>query len=289
MDPKPTIGVSPYAAFRNNPIWFNDPLGDTLSNPQLVDALKIANTEVRNRLIHDDGKGFYNEGATKSLGKAIASYAEKNKLSNADLMDFYTAAHQYYNGLGTMAENSVLDYLQFNESVLNSKTLDSKNTIVASNYYLKKSSNEFGLKWTAAYKAALETAFGAAIPMSIGKAPRAPISNYEKLEQLFKAGYQQSFVGDYWLLSKSNISNGVFRKEIWGLAWSGNGKAGNSILRVLKSVEAEAQGAGARSLIISGKQVVETKFFEIPPEVLQKLGYQLNKTSEDTFTLTKSF
>ncbi len=27
-DPKPTVGISDYAVMRNNPIWFNDPMGD---------------------------------------------------------------------------------------------------------------------------------------------------------------------------------------------------------------------------------------------------------------------
>ena len=29
LDPKPTIGISEYACFKDNPIWFNDILGDT--------------------------------------------------------------------------------------------------------------------------------------------------------------------------------------------------------------------------------------------------------------------
>ncbi|MBK8140124.1 MAG: hypothetical protein IPN39_00115 [Chitinophagaceae bacterium] len=34
VDPKPNISISPYAAFRNNPILFIDPLGDTTINGQ---------------------------------------------------------------------------------------------------------------------------------------------------------------------------------------------------------------------------------------------------------------
>jgi len=30
LDPKPTVGISDYATFANNPIWFKDPLGDTI-------------------------------------------------------------------------------------------------------------------------------------------------------------------------------------------------------------------------------------------------------------------
>jgi hypothetical protein len=29
LDPKPTLGISQYSAFNNNPIWYNDPLGDS--------------------------------------------------------------------------------------------------------------------------------------------------------------------------------------------------------------------------------------------------------------------
>ncbi len=33
IDPKPTIGISDYAAFANNPIWYNDEKGDTIFRP----------------------------------------------------------------------------------------------------------------------------------------------------------------------------------------------------------------------------------------------------------------
>ena len=32
LDPKPTFGISDYAAFLNSPIWFSDLLGDTVKN-----------------------------------------------------------------------------------------------------------------------------------------------------------------------------------------------------------------------------------------------------------------
>lgn len=63
LDPKPTIGVSQYSGFNNNPIWFNDPLGDTTSysvqkgdnltkiaeqNGISLDRLKQYNPQIKN-------------------------------------------------------------------------------------------------------------------------------------------------------------------------------------------------------------------------------------------------
>ena len=51
LDPKPTIGISEYACFNNNPIWFSDALGDTIKATQ-------------------EGFNIINEGLTATLGSA---------------------------------------------------------------------------------------------------------------------------------------------------------------------------------------------------------------------------
>lgn len=39
LDPKPVTGVSEYSAFLNNPLWYSDPLGDTIRNADVARAI----------------------------------------------------------------------------------------------------------------------------------------------------------------------------------------------------------------------------------------------------------
>jgi RHS repeat-associated protein len=42
LDPRPTVGISEYSAFANNPIWFADPLGDTSGvGTRVIGGLKV--------------------------------------------------------------------------------------------------------------------------------------------------------------------------------------------------------------------------------------------------------
>jgi hypothetical protein len=101
LDPKPIPGVSEYSVFNNNPIWYSDPLGDTLSNPQLLDALKIGYNTVQSHL----DKRTFNIGIDYSaeVNKAVIAYEEKNKLDFGDFAAFQQQAFDYYKGFKEVA------------------------------------------------------------------------------------------------------------------------------------------------------------------------------------------
>jgi len=71
LDPKPQISISDYACFSNNPIWFNDPLGDKWKDPDkdqaTADEMK---GEFKKRQIN------YEKNASKAL-KAYEMNIEK--------------------------------------------------------------------------------------------------------------------------------------------------------------------------------------------------------------------
>jgi YD repeat-containing protein len=127
LDPKPATGKSEYSAFNNNPVLLGDPLGDTLTYPQFASAMRIAAAEIQKRI--NSGQKFYDDNATKSLGQAIASYAEKNKLSNADLKEFYDATHEFYNGLGSVGMKSAGEFAELNTDVINNPHLTDQQAV----------------------------------------------------------------------------------------------------------------------------------------------------------------
>lgn len=76
LDPKPTVGISDYSAFSNNPIWFNDIKGDTLSwnlfNPWTTDVFnKIANTFIK-RQTSDGIYAIFSHGTKWALLPSVA-------------------------------------------------------------------------------------------------------------------------------------------------------------------------------------------------------------------------
>ena len=101
IDPKPMTGVSPYSAFNNNPILFSDPLGDTLNNAQVVDAIKIASNEIRDAL--KSNRDYHAKGTNERLLGAVQKYAEKHYLNLRDFTDFTAVVDQYHNALATVA------------------------------------------------------------------------------------------------------------------------------------------------------------------------------------------
>ena len=119
LDPRPDVSVSPYAAFGNNPILNTDPLGDTLSPSQMVEALRIANDEIRNA-VKNSHSNFFAPGTNARLLGATNDYLIKNKILNvSDANDFIWLVGQFHSHLGSVWKWSPNEYRQLDEVVIN--------------------------------------------------------------------------------------------------------------------------------------------------------------------------
>jgi RHS repeat-associated protein len=58
LDPKPTASVSRYACFNGNPIWFSDPLGDTVRYEKFRDRIATGISRLFNRDFNERVKGW---------------------------------------------------------------------------------------------------------------------------------------------------------------------------------------------------------------------------------------
>jgi RHS repeat-associated protein len=126
LDPTPDISLSPYATFGNNPILNIDPYGDTLSNPQLRDAAKIASTEIKKRIDNNQGFGLLSKNYLNPLNASITNYVATNKITGQDQVDFYSNVQAYYSGYADVGMMSKGDFMQLNRLINNAGVGDAR-------------------------------------------------------------------------------------------------------------------------------------------------------------------
>ncbi len=111
-------------------ILFSDLFGDTLSNPQLQDALKIASGEIQDAL--KNKRSFYSNGTNARLMDVVQQYGEKNNLNLGDSADMTQAVDGYYIGLATIAMISQSAYEKLDQYVINGSVLNSGQAVSVS-------------------------------------------------------------------------------------------------------------------------------------------------------------
>lgn len=84
VDPKPNMSISPYAAFENNPIWFNDPLGDSIVDPNRTRAVNV--------YVVGKTRDKTNDMSAKRLQKTADKNPENSIFIESDQLDKATAA-----------------------------------------------------------------------------------------------------------------------------------------------------------------------------------------------------
>ena len=126
LDPKPSDDFSPYSTFENNPIWFSDPLGDTIrpygnaeaTNTRLTD--KGGTVDLASKRIK--GKEVNLVPASKPNGEIIGYNVWDNvnksqkpigQIESGDLNEFQSNQERYV--------NSFRQYYQFGEPSLGQK------------------------------------------------------------------------------------------------------------------------------------------------------------------------
>ncbi|GLB54014.1 hypothetical protein NBRC110019_30550 [Neptunitalea chrysea] len=87
----------------------------------------------------------------------------------------------------------------------------------------------------------------------------------------------------YFARLKSLYNGGVLKVTVQILA---NVKGEVNLMKVIRSVEAEAKSAGAKKLVIEGVDIINSKL--INPKIFERLGYSIEKTTETTIKITKN-
>jgi len=91
------------------------------------------------------------------------------------------------------------------------------------------------------------------------------------LKNMFKITESQGF----YIRSKTVFSNGTFEKTVQGLA---SLKEGTSLVKLIKSFEAEALTVGAKQIVIKGIDIVETRLIK-DVNFAKRMGYTVEKTN----------
>jgi hypothetical protein len=87
LDPKPTIGVSDYATFGNNPIWFFDVLGDTWFKDK-DGSIQYSKTTLTKKDMKE-GQTFLGESHSEKVNKKTNSYRTDGSILFGDEQSAY--------------------------------------------------------------------------------------------------------------------------------------------------------------------------------------------------------
>jgi hypothetical protein len=89
-------------------------------------------------------------------------------------------------------------------------------------------------------------------------------------------------ISGFYVRAKTFLSGGVYTKTIQSLA---SMQEGTSMVKLLRTFEAEAKAAGAKQIVINGVDIVNNKLLN--PDAAKKLGYVVEKITENTIRISK--
>ena len=115
LDPKPTVGLSGYACFENNPIWFSDPNGDKVINAHKESKDKAENrkalAEEKMKKLNKGDDGY--RKSKRELRRATNSFNEVNEQYQAveeSIKEMKVNQKELFNEIDNLtAEGKVID------------------------------------------------------------------------------------------------------------------------------------------------------------------------------------
>ncbi|MBF4519392.1 RHS repeat-associated core domain-containing protein, partial [Flavobacterium sp. ANB] len=113
-----------------------------------------------------------------------------------------------------------------------------------------------------------------------------PLGGAGGLEFISGGGaFKVAQIGGFYVRAKTFLSGGVFTKTVQSLA---SLEEGTSLVKLVKAFEAEAKSAGATKIVIKGIDIVEKRLI-LNAEFMKRLGYTVEKTTDTTIKISKTF
>jgi RHS repeat-associated protein len=97
------------------------------------------------------------------------------------------------------------------------------------------------------------------------------------------SGWRTVNIKNFWLTLETFLKGGTMEVKI-GLLLNGEEKAGN-IIKLLKIMEADAKAAGATTLVLEGKAIMNTKLLNV--QAWERLGYTVENVAETSIKVSK--
>jgi RHS repeat-associated protein len=268
----------------------------TITNLAYHDAVKLANNQIQANI---KSYGRYVSTSVDEQTKDIASLrksvdeyltSQGKNMSIGEVAKFMETTEQYYNIIPSAAMLNSSVYEDVNKKLINAP-VSWESSVYANNVLIHKWATESSAKTWEILKAGGDAALfisSSGVGSNVGNGPRGTFksSTQQNIVDAQPLVFKTSQANGFYMRSASSMTNGVYKKTIQTLAYMGEDGAG-SMLKVVRSIEAEAKAAGARSLEIHGIEIVNPNILKTAKATAGRFGYSFEQVTENSIKLAK--
>jgi RHS repeat-associated protein len=161
-----------------------------LSSTQVVDAMKIASSEVQSRILENKQYEIGQSGSIKSLGISTIKYLETHKLSHQQIKEFHSTVNRAYTAFATLAFYSKNEFSKLDKAVLNNNHVsDNKKVEIAWGRALEGYINAWSFMFISSQTAQFIASAG--VGSSVGPGPKGPRINSTTQQRIVTFGSTQ--------------------------------------------------------------------------------------------------